>query len=102
HRTSFAETFYGGSLAHGWSSTPTRDLVTTVLGVTPAEPGYAVARVAPALGGLVWAEGVVPTPHGELRVRADADAVEIDSPVPVLFAGRRLDAGRHRVPAVTR
>ncbi|MGL5849323.1 MAG: hypothetical protein ACRCZD_00955, partial [Phycicoccus sp.] len=97
HPTSFAETFYGGSLAHAWSSTPTRDLVTKVLGVTPAEPGYAVARVTPALGGLAWAEGVVPTPHGELRVRADAETVEVDSPVPVILGHRRLEPGRHRI-----
>ena len=31
---------------HGWSSTPTRDLVWYVLGITPAEPGYRRVRVA--------------------------------------------------------
>jgi alpha-L-rhamnosidase len=97
HPTSFGETFWGGSVAHGWSSTPTRDLVTKVLGVTPAEPGYAVARVAPALGGLAWAEGVVPTPRGEIRARATPRTIEVDSPVPVLVEGRRLEPGRHTV-----
>ncbi len=96
HPTSFGETFWGGSVAHGWSSTPTRDLVTKVLGITPAEPGYAVVRVAPALGDLEWAEGVVPIPQGEIRVRPDAAGVEVDSPVPVLLGGRRWEPGRFR------
>lgn len=93
--TSFGETFWGGSIAQGWSSTPTRDLVTKVLGVTPAEPGYAVADVSPALGGLDWAEGVVPTPRGPLSVRVDRREVVVDSPVPVVVEGRRRPAGRH-------
>ena len=99
--TTFSETWFGGSHCHGWSSTPTRDLITYTLGVTPAEPGFAVARIAPRLGGLAWARGSVPTPHGLLRVDARRDAVTIDSPVPVELAlgdegkPRRLDAGRH-------
>jgi hypothetical protein len=48
--TAFREVWEGGSLAHGWSSTPTRDLVTYVLGVTPGRPGYETVRVAPRMG----------------------------------------------------
>ncbi len=39
-------------------------MVFYTLGVTPAEPGYATARVAPSLGSLQWARGSVSTPHG--------------------------------------
>ncbi len=91
-----------GTHAHGWSATPTRDLVFYTLGVTPAEPGYAVARVAPRLGGLAWAKGTVPTPHGPIRVEATPDGVAIESPVPVVLElegrpAQALRAGRHEV-----
>ncbi len=89
-----------GTHVHGWSCTPTRDMVFYTLGVTPNEPGYAVARIAPRLGPLAWARGSVPTPHGLITVEARPDGVSIESPVPVLLelegqAPRRLAAGRH-------
>lgn len=92
-----------GTHVHGWSCTPTRDMVFYTLGVTPAEPAYATARVAPRLGRLAWARGVVPTPHGPTAVEVGADAVTVDSPVPVVvdLAGqspRALPAGRHEIP----
>lgn len=100
--TSVSETWYGGTTSHAWSATPTRDLSTRTLGVTPAEPGFGVARVAPRLGPLAWARGAVPTPAGLLRVDASAEQVELESPIPVdLDLGdgdiRRLSAGAHRV-----
>ncbi len=83
--TSWPECWVGGTRCHGWSSTPTRDLVVHTLGITPAEPGYAAVRVAPALGTLEWARAVVPTPHGPITVEAHADGrVIVDSPVPVV------------------
>ena len=76
------------------------------LGVTPAEPGYTAARIAPRLGHLKWAEGKVPTPHGLISVRAEPGKVSIDSPVPVIVdlpgqASRSLPAGKHIVRRVT-
>ncbi len=93
-----------GTHVHGWSCTPTKDLIFYTLGVTPAAPGYAVARIAPRLGTLAWAEGKVPTPHGLIHVRAERDRVTVDSPVPVLIdlpgqASRQLPAGSHEVHA---
>ena len=83
--TTWPECWNGGTRCHGWSSTPTRDLVVHTLGITPAEPGYAAVRVAPALGDLAWARATVPTPHGPITVEARADgSVEVDSPVPVV------------------
>ncbi len=92
-----------GTHVHGWSCTPTRDMVFYTLGVTPAEPGYTAARIAPRLGRLAWARGTTPTPHGPITVEAGADAVTVDSPVPVVvdLAGqspRALPAGRHEIP----
>lgn len=100
--TSLSETWYGGTTSHAWSATPTRDLSTRTLGVTPAEPGFGVARVAPRLGPLTFARGALPTPAGLLRVDVSEAQVELESPVPVdLDLGdgklRHLPAGAHRV-----
>ena len=91
-----------GTHVHGWSSTPTRDMIFYTLGVTPAEPGYTVARIAPRLGSLAWAEGTVPTPHGLISVRVEPGRVVVDSPVPVIvdLPGREpqsLPEGKHEV-----
>jgi len=83
--TTWPECWTGGTRCHGWSSTPTRDLIVHVLGIQPARPGYAAVSVRPALGGLEWARATVPTPQGPLTVEARADGtIEIDSPVPVV------------------
>jgi len=93
-----------GTHVHGWSCTPTKDMIFYTLGVTPAEPGYAAARIAPRLGRLAWAEGKVPTPHGLISVRAEPGRVTVDSPVPVIVdlpgqALRSLPAGKHEITA---
>ena len=91
-----------GTHVHGWSCTPNKDLVFYTLGVTPAEPGYTTARVAPDLGDLAWAEGKIPTPYGLISVRAEPGRVQVDSPVPVIVElpgqpARNLPAGKHEV-----
>jgi hypothetical protein len=72
-----------GTPVHDWCSTPTRDLIWYVLGITPAEPGYRRVRVAPRLGRLQEAAGAVPTPHGYAEVRI-AGSEEVHSPVPIM------------------
>jgi len=85
--TSWPECWNGGTRCHGWSSTPSRDLIVHTLGITPGEPGYGSVRIAPALGGLAWAKATVPTPHGPVTAEAHADGrIEVDSPVPVIGA----------------
>lgn len=87
--TSWPECWQGGSRCHGWSSTPSRDLIVHVLGIQPGSPGYDTVRVEPALGGLDWARASVPTPHGPITVEARADGhLSIDSPVPVETSAR--------------
>ena len=93
-----------GTHVHGWSCTPTKDMVFCTLGVTPAEPGYTLARVAPRLGGLQWAKGKVPTPHGLIAVSATAERVTVESPVPVIVdlegcTPQSLPAGHHEIEA---
>jgi hypothetical protein len=59
------------SLCHGFSATPTYQLSRRVLGVAPAAPGFAEIELAPDLADLDHAEGVVPTPHGDVEARLE-------------------------------
>ncbi|HVX44638.1 MAG TPA: alpha-L-rhamnosidase C-terminal domain-containing protein [Mycobacteriales bacterium] len=93
--TAWREVWEGGSYAHGWSSTPTRDLIVYTMGITPGGPGYATVRVAPRLGDLDWARAVVPTPHGPVTVEVRGKEVTVDSPVPVDLVDREGNATRH-------
>jgi hypothetical protein len=95
--TSWTETWYGGTVSHGWSSTPTRDLVQRVLGIEPLEPGFTVASIEPELGPLTWARGAAPCPAGWIRVDVRPRAVTVDSPIPFELAAARYDAGRHTI-----
>lgn len=55
------------SLSHGWATGPTEFLSEQVLGVTPASGGFATFNVLPHPSpGVHWAEGRVPTPHGDI------------------------------------
>jgi hypothetical protein len=67
------------SRAHAWSATPTWDLTTHVLGVRVVHRDR--VEVVPAVSGLEWVEGDVPTIHGLVHVRVEgSDTVVIDAP----------------------
>jgi hypothetical protein len=72
------------SHCHGWSAAPTFFLTQHVLGIQPAEPGYAAVRIAPRLGALTWAQGRVPTPRGVVACywRRDGNAFELTTDAP--------------------
>ena len=57
------------SRCHGWSGGPVALLSEHILGVTPVAPGFKTVQIRPWLGDLDWAEGSIPTPHGEIQVR---------------------------------
>src|ERR1700679_3084223 len=59
------------SLCHGFSATPTHQLSRRILGVAPAAPGFASLTLSPDLADLDHAEGVVPTPHGDVEARLE-------------------------------
>lgn len=65
---SFYEMWHGGDLSHGWCATPLVQMSTRVLGVTPASPGFDRIAIRPELCDLQWARGMVPTPHGDVKV----------------------------------
>lgn len=96
----FGECWNWGTPAHGWSSTPTRDLITHVLGISPDLPGYTRARIAPRPGPLREFAGAVPTPHGPIEVHLHAGELEINSPVPVVVV--REDGTKTQLPPGTR
>jgi hypothetical protein len=96
------ETWAGGSRCHGWSATPSRDLPLYTLGVSPDQPGFGRARIAPRPGDLHFMAGAVPTPHGLIEVSVTEDRVTVSSPVPyrLELAGQRQvrPAGRWSGP----
>jgi alpha-L-rhamnosidase len=91
-----------GTHAHGWSCTPARDLLVYTLGVSPAEPGFTRARIAPRPGRLEWVRGEVPTPCGRLWVEMAGNRLTIDSPMAFKLCLHGLPpvdycAGRHTI-----
>jgi alpha-L-rhamnosidase len=93
----FGECWGWGTPVHGWSCTPTRDLVAYILGITPEQPGYARVRVAPRPGRLAEMAGAVPTPHGLVEVRVSGSEAFVVSPAPVLVV--RPDGSQVELPA---
>lgn len=95
----------GRSHCHGWSAGPAHLLPTHILGVTPTSPGYRTVNIRPTLGDLTWAEGAVPTPHGDIRVALRAGSPgEVELPAGITatlhLPGREpttLEAGRHTI-----
>lgn len=64
---------------HAWGAVILHELPAVILGVRPAEPGYASVRISPIAGYLTWAKGEVITPHGLIKVTwAKDDNGEID------------------------
>lgn len=53
---------------HAWSASPNYDLLATVLGVTPGSAGFKMVVIAPNLGGLDFAKGIMPHPQGMIEV----------------------------------
>ena len=59
---------YDISYCHGWGAGAVIQLPAYILGVRPTAPGWREVEIVPQRGGLDWAEGTVPTPHGDIRV----------------------------------
>jgi hypothetical protein len=78
------------SLAHGWAAAPTTILTTQVLGVTPTGPGFTRYDVVPHPGDLTWAQGTVPTPHGDIQAmwRTTPDGYNLRTSAPAGTTGR--------------
>lgn len=55
--------------SHGWGAGPTWLLLSYVLGVIPAKPGFAEAAILPSVGDLSSMKGRVPTPQGYIEAQ---------------------------------
>lgn len=75
---------YRHSLCHGWSAGVVPFLSECVLGVKILSGDPLVIEIAPDLGDLEWAEGVVPTIAGEIYVylRKNTSGVAVKYSVP--------------------
>ncbi len=101
--TSFWETIKGGddfgnagSLCHGWSGTPVYFYGAYLLGIKPQSPGFRTFTVNPVKGVIQSASGIVPTPHGPIKLSWDASSAQYDlehpagtQPVPVADTERK-------------
>lgn len=68
---------FGKSLCHAWGSSPIYLLGKYYLGVKPVTPGYATYSIEPALGGLQWMEGTVPTAQGDIKLYCDNKKITV-------------------------
>ena len=68
---------YGKSLCHAWGASPIYLIGKYFLGVRPTKPGYEEYEVRPALGGLEWMKGDVPTPFGLIHIEMDSKQIKI-------------------------
>jgi hypothetical protein len=66
------------SQCHAWSTTPTYDLSTYLLGISPLADGFAKIGIAPQLGDLSWAAGHFPTPLGDIHVAWQRQDAQFD------------------------
>src|SRR5690606_633176 len=53
---------------HAWSSSPVYELLATVCGIEPDEPGFRSVRVQPHFGDLKRIKGVAAHPQGSVEV----------------------------------
>lgn len=78
------ENSYWRSLCHAWSAHPVLEFQQRILGVTPAEPGFARIALEPHRCGLTHAKGSVCTPRGLVEVawRVDGKKFMLEAKVP--------------------
>ncbi|MDB6094585.1 MAG: alpha-L-rhamnosidase [Verrucomicrobia bacterium] len=89
----------GRSHCHGWSAGPANLLPAKILGVVPTAPGYSRVEIRPTLGDLAWAEGEIPTPHGNISVAIRRDGTgEITLPMGVTATLCRGDLKEELAP----
>jgi hypothetical protein len=81
----------GRSHCHGWSAGPAYLLPAKILGVTPISPGFAEFDFQPQLGGLSFARGIIPTPHGMIEVNLRPGRAEITVPSGTTALARQRD-----------
>lgn len=74
---------FGKSLCHAWGASPIYLLGKYYLGVKPLTAGYETYSIEPNLGGLVWMDGKVPTPNGDIAVYCNKQEIRVKSAVGI-------------------
>ena len=71
-------------MGHGWSAGTVPFASEYILGLKVKEAGCREILIEPMLGSLSWAEGTLPTPYGDVNVRAEKkkDKLRIDYEAP--------------------
>jgi hypothetical protein len=86
------------SLSHGWSAGVVPFLSNVLLGVTPTSGGFGTFTVLPhPASGVTWAEGKVPTPHGEItsswKQQGTGLSLAVSAPEGTTYTAGVPDAG---------
>jgi alpha-L-rhamnosidase len=85
-----------GDYSHGWIASPTYQMSSKILGITPASPGFDTINIDPTLCGLAYARGAVPSRHGLIGVdwtkQPDQLSIKLDIP-PGTHANVNLPTG---------
>ena len=91
-----------GSLCHGFATSPIDFFQTVILGVEPLSSGFETFKVEPQTLDLNFAEGRIPTPHGNIFIKWEREddylKVELDVPtgtVAKTINGNNYAAGKH-------
>lgn len=73
-----------GSSIHAGSAGVVWTLMTHVLGIAPLEDGFKRVHIAPQTGQLTWAEGVLPSASGDIRVawKKEANRFHLEATLP--------------------
>ena len=90
-----------GDYSHGWIASPTYQMSSKILGITPASPGFDTINIRPTLCGLTFARGAVPSRHGLIGVdwtrQPDQLSIKLDIP-PGTHANISLPTGQASNP----
>ena len=93
-----------GDYSHGWIASPTYQMSSKILGVMPTSPAFDTFAIRPTLCGLTFARGVVPSPHGNIRVawerKPDQLAMQVTVP-PGATGTLALPVGSAPAPTIT-
>ncbi len=85
-----------GDYSHGWIASPTYQMSSKILGITPASPGFDAINIRPTLCRLAFARGAVPSRHGLIGVdwlrQPDQLSIKLDIP-PGTHANVELPTG---------
>ena len=96
---------------HAWGAAPANVIPRKLMGVEPLEPGFSKMRIRPQPGPLTFAEAVVPTIKGPVKLSYSTEggfSMEVEIPagtvaevwVPLPDGGWRTEevgSGRHRI-----